>query len=76
MTGRRLFVLAFVCALAFGVPALQAAGGAATNIYNGVCYWTCYGSGGTGSTPISPATGRNCLNACAAACGGPCIALY
>lgn len=77
MTYRRLFALAVLCALMFGAPALLqgAGGGAATNIFNGVCYWQC-NNGTGGSAPVSRPEGRNCLNLCAASCGGPCIALY
>lgn len=59
----------------FAAPRLAQSGyaGAATNLIDGVCYYTCYGGGG-GSGPAS--SGRQCLNLCAGACGGPCLALY
>ena len=77
MNYRRLFVLVFICALAFVAPALQAAGGgAATNIDdNNVCYWRC-NNGKVGRAQMSSPSGSTCLNLCAAACAGPCIALY
>lgn len=77
MSLRRICALAFVCALAFGGPALvEAAGyaGEATNLVNGVCYWRCYDRTGSGSAPAT--NGRQCLDLCLNACGGPCIALY
>ena len=72
----RLLALVLVCAvsLAKAGPAQAALGGGyATNIINGVCYWTCY-SGSSGSAPITP--GTTCLKLCSWACNGPCIALY
>lgn len=79
MRSIRLFALVFLCVLALGAPTLvQASGyaGEATNIINGVCYWSCYNGTG-GSAPVSrPGVGQKCLNLCAGACGGPCLALY
>jgi hypothetical protein len=76
MKSLRLLAVVFVCLVALGTPNLvQAArgGGAATNIIDGVCYWSCYG-GSTGSAPMTPWS--SCLNLCSWACNGPCIALY
>ena len=75
----RLFALALVCALTFAAPHfVEAAGGsAATNLTDdGICFYSC-NNGSAGSARVrSVPYGRNCLYLCAAACGGPCIALY
>jgi hypothetical protein len=74
----RLFALALVCALTFAAPHFveAAGGGAATNLTDeGICFYRC-NNGSVGSGPVNWPYGRNCLNLCAAACGGPCIALY
>ena len=81
MSYRRLFCFLFVCALMFGSPVLlpAAGGGEATQLYDYeggmMCVWQCYNGSG-GSAVVTRPYGKNCLNLCAASCGGPCVPLY